>query len=70
VVFVLFGALAVVKRRQWGLLLYVPLMPFYWILISLAAWKGAWQLAFNPFYWEKTTHALAPDLHLAEGGTV
>ncbi len=68
VVFVLFGALAVIKRRQWGLLLYVPLLPFYWILISLAAWKGAWQLAVNPFYWEKTTHALAPEAHAAEGG--
>lgn len=68
VVFVLFGALAVLKRRQWGLLMYVPLMPFYWILISLAAWKAAWQLAFNPFYWEKTVHALALDAHLTEGG--
>jgi hypothetical protein len=27
--------------------------------MSVAAWKGAWQLITNPFYWEKTTHGLS-----------
>ncbi|MFO7900445.1 MAG: glycosyltransferase [Planctomycetota bacterium] len=34
------------------------LMPFYWVLISIAAWKGFFQLFTRPFYWEKTQHGL------------
>jgi hypothetical protein len=26
--------------------------------MSVAAWKGFFQLITNPFYWEKTTHGL------------
>ena len=33
-------------------------MPLYWLLISLAAWKGFWQIFTKPFYWEKTVHGL------------
>jgi len=29
-----------------------------WMLMSWAAFKGLWQLIFNPFYWEKTHHGL------------
>ena len=35
-------------------------MPLYWLLVSLAACKGMWQLIANPFYWEKTRHGLTP----------
>jgi hypothetical protein len=35
------------------------LMPFYWVLISIGAWKGFLQLLTRPFYWEKTQHGLA-----------
>jgi hypothetical protein len=35
-------------------------VPFYWVLISIAAVKGFWQLFRNPWYWEKTTHGLSP----------
>ncbi len=31
-------------------------MPFYWLLISVAAWYAIWQLLSAPFYWEKTKH--------------
>lgn len=37
---------------------YALLMPFYWVLISVAAWKGLWQFFTKPFYWEKTLHGL------------
>ncbi|MHB8075000.1 glycosyltransferase family 2 protein [Desulfosporosinus fructosivorans] len=30
--------------------------PLYWMLMSVAAYKAAWQLIFKPFYWEKTDH--------------
>ena len=32
------------------------LLPLYWVLHSIAAYKAFWQLLFNPHYWEKTTH--------------
>lgn len=35
------------------------LVPAYWILMSIAAIKGMWQILFNPSYWEKTVHGLA-----------
>lgn len=47
-------------RRNW-----LELTPFsltviwYWVLMSVAAWKGAWQLVTRPFYWEKTDHGLS-----------
>jgi cellulose synthase/poly-beta-1,6-N-acetylglucosamine synthase-like glycosyltransferase len=31
----------------------------YWVLISLAAYRGLWQLVFKPFHWEKTPHGQA-----------
>ena len=46
--------------------LAVLLLPVYWVLMSLAAVKAAWQLVFNPNYWEKTTHGLSA--HLSHGG--
>ncbi len=37
---------------------YGLLMPFYWCLISIAAWYAAIQLITKPHYWEKTQHGL------------
>lgn len=54
--FVLMHCLACVKRRWFHLLPCAILMPFYWVLISIGAWKGFLQLFTNPFYWEKTPH--------------
>jgi cellulose synthase/poly-beta-1,6-N-acetylglucosamine synthase-like glycosyltransferase len=34
------------------------ILPFYWLMMSLAAIKAAVQLALQPSYWEKTTHGL------------
>lgn len=34
------------------------LVPLYWLLMSVAAIKGVWQLLFRPSYWEKTFHGL------------
>jgi hypothetical protein len=43
------------RRTAWALLL----MPFYWGLLSLAAWRALIQLISNPYHWEKTEHGLA-----------
>lgn len=32
--------------------------PLYWIMMSIASYKAAWQLITKPFYWEKTEHGL------------
>jgi len=34
-------------------------LPFYWLLISLAAWRALLHLLINPHNWEKTPHGLA-----------
>ncbi|MDH4320984.1 MAG: glycosyltransferase [Desulfobulbaceae bacterium] len=54
------------KRRYFTLIPYAVLSPFYWLLMSVAAYKAFWQLIHNPFYWEKTTHGLSD----AEAGDV
>jgi glycosyltransferase XagB len=47
-------------RRGW-----LNLVPFsftlfgYWVLISVAAYKGLWQLVRDPFFWEKTEHGIS-----------
>ncbi len=49
-------------RRGW-----LNLIPFsftlfgYWVLISVAAYKGLWQLIRDPFFWEKTEHGISRD---------
>jgi hypothetical protein len=34
-------------------------MPFYWVLMSIAAIKAIFQLFTAPAFWEKTTHGMA-----------
>ena len=47
-------------RRNWlSLVPYSVTVFWYWVLMSIAAWKGAWQLITKPFYWEKTEHGLS-----------
>jgi cellulose synthase/poly-beta-1,6-N-acetylglucosamine synthase-like glycosyltransferase len=51
--------LAAAKLKHWKLVWYALTTPAYWFLHSIAAYKGLWQLATNPFYWEKTVHGLS-----------
>ena len=61
-VFLYLNVAGSIQRGLFGLAKYALLTPLYWGLMSLAAWKGFFQLITNPFYWEKTTHGL----HTAE----
>ena len=45
-----------VVMRQWKLIPYGLLAPFYWILLGIAVWRSLWQLCVSPFGWEKTMH--------------
>lgn len=47
------------RRRLWRLLPWVALLPVYYVLVSLAAWRSLWELAVAPFRWNKTSHGLA-----------
>lgn len=51
--------------RRAGQLRLAPclvLLPLWWLLIGMAAWRAVWQLYRRPFHWEKTMHGLgAPE---------
>jgi len=46
------------RRGYYDEVKYALLVPAYWALMSIAAWKGFLQLFYKPFYWEKTIHGL------------
>jgi cellulose synthase/poly-beta-1,6-N-acetylglucosamine synthase-like glycosyltransferase len=47
-------------KCAWALLL----MPIYWLLLSIAAWRALDQLVRDPYRWEKTEHGLARNSRL------
>ena len=50
------GVLGLAQSLPRRLLLQVPLMPFYWLLISVATYWAVWRFIVAPFAWEKTGH--------------
>lgn len=57
-VFVYSTVLATYQRGYYDLVKHCLIVPFYWFLASIAAWKGFLQLLTRPSYWEKTQHGL------------
>lgn len=55
------GIVTLLVTRRAELLASALLMPFYWILMSVAALRAMIQLVTNPFHWEKTQHGLRHD---------
>ncbi|MDP8995431.1 MAG: glycosyltransferase [Pseudomonadota bacterium] len=53
------GAEALQRKHLFGWGTTLATMPLYWLLASIAAWLSVWQLATNPFYWNKTRHGLS-----------
>ena len=53
------GVMGLARRNllssAWALLL----IPIYWLLLSVAAWRALLQLPGKPYLWEKTEHGLA-----------
>ncbi|WP_092802624.1 glycosyltransferase [Rhodococcus globerulus] len=47
------------ETRNAALLVACLTAPLYWVLMSIAAIKGTYQLIMNPSYWEKTFHGLS-----------
>lgn len=51
----------VLKDTGWKLMWRAAAtFPFYWILHSLASFRGLWQLITRPHYWDKTSHGHTP----------
>lgn len=54
--FLLLGWQVLRLRERFGFWLVVLFTPVYWMLMSVAAWRAAWQLWRKPHLWEKTPH--------------
>lgn len=52
------GFVAVRGRAHRHLLPWVPSLVFYFPLGAAAAFKALWELATNPYFWDKTQHGL------------
>ena len=50
------GCIAMAGRGRQRLAAWALLMPIYWLLISIAAYRALYQLVFAPYRWEKTQH--------------
>ncbi len=50
-----------VKREHWSIVKYIYLVPFYWLMVSMAAVIAVVQLVYKPHYWEKTVHGFHLD---------
>lgn len=53
------AALALWRRRALDLLAWLPILPIYWTLGAIAAWKAIIEVATAPFYWDKTQHGVS-----------
>lgn len=53
-----------VLRRGWlSLAPFGLCAPFYWVLISVAAYRGMFELLCRPWHWQKTEHGLSRMVH-------
>lgn len=48
--------IAAMRRRSYTLLPAVILLPLYWILVSVGAWRGVMEFFWSPYKWVKTAH--------------
>lgn len=53
---IVFGIAGLARTRHRLSPLWVPTMIFYYPLATLAAYKAAWEMLAQPFYWDKTSH--------------
>jgi len=60
-VFVYSCVLAAIRRGYYDLAKHGLLVPVYWGLMSIGAWKGFLQIIYKPDYWEKTKHGFDLD---------
>lgn len=56
--FIYYYMIGIAKRENWTLMKWVYLIPFYWLMVSVAGAMALYQLIVKPHYWEKTIHGL------------
>lgn len=56
----LVGAIAVARRGRRRLAVSLVLLPVYWLMVSLAAYRAMRELVTAPHHWQKTPHAARP----------
>jgi hypothetical protein len=44
------------RRRWWHLAPQQLMLPFYWLMHSVASLRAAFQLLLRPYFWGKTVH--------------
>lgn len=54
--FYMLGRSTIKKGTRRSMLLVLATIPFYWLLMSFAAWRAVYQLFRRPHHWEKTPH--------------
>ena len=52
------AVLALRRRGELRLIGWVLILPLYWLLGAMAAWKAVLELIFAPYYWDKTRHGV------------
>jgi glycosyltransferase XagB len=60
------GLIGLARRRLLGCAWALLLMPLYWLLLSVAAWRAIFQIVRDPYRWEKTEHGLAHTSRLGD----
>ncbi len=65
VISALIALIGLARRNLLNCAWSLVLMPFYWILLSIAAWRALFQLMHDPYRWEKTEHGRARTSRLA-----
>jgi cellulose synthase/poly-beta-1,6-N-acetylglucosamine synthase-like glycosyltransferase len=61
----LLGLIGLWRRNLLGCAWALLLIPLYWLMLSLAAWRALYHLMRDPYRWEKTEHGLARTSRLA-----
>lgn len=56
---IMLGLVGLARRRLLSQAWVLVLVPVYWMLLSVAAWRAVYKLLVRPFEWEKTAHGLA-----------
>lgn len=54
----LVAVLGLVRQGQSHLIVFQILLPFYWVLTSIAAMRALYELIVRPYFWAKTPHGL------------
>ena len=67
-IFAYTSGIAAVRRGFGHLTKYGLVMPFYWMLMSVGAWRGLWGLVRRPHHWDKTKHFAEPVAPAAKPG--